>query len=501
MNKLVLALLVAAAFTGSAVAADLPARTYVKTPPPVAPLASWSGCYVAGGGGYGLWNQDNTGFDIAVPRTQGTDTSTTGGRGYFGTLQAGCDHQFAAIGDQFVVGAFGDYDFSDLKGRLNHPGSGSVGDEKMSSAWSVGGRVGWLALPNLLTYFSAGYTEATFDRTNFAGIGGPPFGPTVAFQDKKTYRGYFIGAGNEYALGFFPGLFWKTEYRFSEFNTENLPFRDSVTGALLGGSNDSKKWVQTVRSELVYRFNWPGSNATPTYVKAPPPAAPVVNWTGCYVGGGGGYGLWNQENTTFADGPPRTQVTGTTTTGGRGYFGTVQGGCDYQLAALGTNFVVGAFGDYDFSSLKGRHSNDFFGTVGDEKMSSAWAAGGRAGWLVAPKLLTYFSAGYTEATFDRQDYTVIGVPLGIASGLFVDKRTYKGWFVGAGDEYALGFLPGLFWKTEYRFSQFDTEINPFRSTATGLSSGFSDDSRKWVHTVRSELVYRFNWAGPVIAKY
>lgn len=27
------------------------------------------------------------------------------------------------------------------------------------------------------------------------------------------------------------------------------------------------------------------------------------------------------------------------------------------------------------------------------------------------------------------------------------------------------------------------------------------DSKKWVQTVRSELVYRFNWGGPVVAKY
>src|SRR6478752_1026270 len=63
-------------------------------------------------------------------------------------------------------------------------------------------------------------------------------------------------------------------------------------------------------------------------------AAPVAyapSWTGCYVGGGGGYGLWNQENTGFIDGPPRVPFTATTTAGGRGYLGAVGGGCDYQF--------------------------------------------------------------------------------------------------------------------------------------------------------------------------
>jgi outer membrane immunogenic protein len=241
-----------------------------------------------------------------------------------------------------------------------------------------------------------------------------------------------------------------------------------------------------------------------TYSKAPAPVAYAPSWTGCYVGGGGGYGLWDQENTTFLDGPPRTQLSDTQTTGGRGYFGTVQGGCDYQFSAMGNQFVIGAFGDYDFSSLKGKFAPPpgVINAVGDEKMSSAWSVGGRAGWLVVPSLLTYFSAGYTEATFDRINFTNLATPpFGVGFGTSIEKRTSKGWFLGAGDEYALNFLPGLFWKTEYRFSQFDTETNPIRLTANGLPGGVSVDSKTFVHTVRSELTYHFNWGGPVVAKY
>jgi outer membrane immunogenic protein len=138
------------------------------------------------------------------------------------------------------------------------------------------------------------------------------------------------------------------------------------------------------------------------------------------------------------------------------------------------------------------------------KMSSAWAVGGRIGWLAFPSLLTYFTGGYTQATFDRTNLTVAFgppfFPLGLPTSAFIDKKTYKGWFIGAGDEYAISFLPGLFWKTEYRFSEFDVETNPVRFT-TGVPSGVSDDSKKWVHTIRSELVYRFNWGGPVAGRY
>src|SRR5450432_1476181 len=176
MKKLVLALSAVAAFAGSAIAADLPARTYSKAPVMVAPMPSWTGCYIGGGGGYGLWNQENTSFDdIFTPRLQFSDPETSGGRGYFGTVQAGCDYQFPLGSYNLVIGAFGDYDFSSLKGNVALPGfallTSPVGSEKMSSAWSAGARAGWLVTPNLLTYFSAGYTQATFNRTDFAFLG------------------------------------------------------------------------------------------------------------------------------------------------------------------------------------------------------------------------------------------------------------------------------------------------------------------------------------------
>src|ERR1700761_2563822 len=116
MKRLALALSAVAAFTGSALAADLPARTYTKAAPVmVAPLPSWTGCYIGGGGGYGMWNQENTTFEDppeAPVRTQISPTVTSGGRGYFGTVQGGCDYQLAALGTQWVIGAQGDYDFS-----------------------------------------------------------------------------------------------------------------------------------------------------------------------------------------------------------------------------------------------------------------------------------------------------------------------------------------------------------------------------------------------------
>ena len=54
------AALMTLAAIGFANAADLPAPApnYYKAPPPP-PVYNWTGCYIAGGGGYGWWNQDS----------------------------------------------------------------------------------------------------------------------------------------------------------------------------------------------------------------------------------------------------------------------------------------------------------------------------------------------------------------------------------------------------------------------------------------------------------
>ena len=234
-------------------------------------------------------------------------------------------------------------------------------------------------------------------------------------------------------------------------------------------------------------------------------AAPVVvatSWTGCYVGGGGGYGMYYQENTGYVDGPPRVQVTDTFTNSGKGWFGTVQAGCDYQFNTGPWAIVVGAFGDYDFSDIHGRRTDVLTPGVGNETLTDSWAVGGRIGALVTPQLLAYFSGGYSEASFSGSTYTnLLGPPFGVLTGFNTHGSTFKGWFVGAGDEYALSFLPGLFWKTEARAYHYDrqTQLN---FTNAGVRTNDSYDAEKWVYSVRSELVYRFNFGGPaVVAKY
>jgi outer membrane immunogenic protein len=217
---------------------------------------------------------------------------------------------------------------------------------------------------------------------------------------------------------------------------------------------------------------------------APPPA---FSWTGCYIGAGLGYGMWNQE--TFAETDPG-HVSGsqTQTGGGRGWLGTAQIGCDYQV---GSNWVIGAFGDWDWDAIKGR-PNFEFGHVGDETNSWTWAAGGRIGYVPMgmPQLLAFVSGGYTQAHFDQVNF--VSDITGVSQGLHLNANTYNGFFLGSGYEYTLGFLPGLTWKTEYRYASFDAADLSHLSNA-GVTNGTASNSKKFIQTIRSELVWRFNW--------
>jgi outer membrane immunogenic protein len=265
MKKAILAVAAVAAMTASASAADLAARPYAKAPPPIAaPVYNWTGCYVGAGVGYGWYTAESRQVDRATGAYLNNE-GDTGGRGWLGQLGAGCDYQFAGPFGNWVVGILGDYTFSDVKGdHIGAPSTLSIGRLKEDYSWAVGGRIGYLVSPTFLTYVNAGYTETHFKDTTYFNSLGPQLA-NGTFLSGNTYQGWFIGSGFEYSMSFLPGLFWKTEYRYSEFDRKQLDVRSTATGLPTGLAETIKPFTQSVTTSLVYRFNWGGMPVVAKY--------------------------------------------------------------------------------------------------------------------------------------------------------------------------------------------------------------------------------------------
>jgi len=233
---------------------------------------------------------------------------------------------------------------------------------------------------------------------------------------------------------------------------------------------------------------------------APPPLpAPVMSWTGFYIFGGVGGGIWDAD--TFS----RDRLTGVPlslhqTQGGDGWFGTVGFGYDWQIS----RWVVGLFADGQFGSMRGNVTAFNGGVTGRIKLEDSWAAGARVGYLIAPNVLSYVNGGYSGSHWNGT--TLLDSLSGLPVGLHTNSFNRNGWFVGGGVENNLDIFgisaPGWFMKTEYRGAYYDrANINaivdgtnlPFGTTNLGF--------KPFVQTISTSLVYRFNWTGPVVAKY
>jgi len=234
-----------------------------------------------------------------------------------------------------------------------------------------------------------------------------------------------------------------------------------------------------------------------TYTKAPPPVA-APSWTGFYIFGGVGGGVWDADSHTQTD-PGGIPLSIGQRVGGDGWYGTVGLGYDWQFAG---NWVAGVFADGQFGSLRGTLQDQFALVTGKIKMEDAWAAGVRLGYLVAPNVYSYVNAGYSGSHWSGT--TLIDLA-GFPAGAHTNSFNTNGWFVGGGVENNLNIFgisaPGWFMKTEYRAAYYNTKTIIERFDGTNLTTGDAVSFRPWVQTISTSLVYRFNWTGPVVAKY
>jgi outer membrane immunogenic protein len=284
MKKFAVAILVASfgatsAFT-SALAADLPVRTYTKAPVYVDPGYDWTGFYIGLNGGYSWGNASNT-FTTTVPiasASQHMDGWVFGG-------QAGYNWQFNR---SWVFGLEGDIDATGqdgtalfgpsttvttivppVGGALVLPtrtttttATGSL-EEKLSWLATFRGRIGVLPSDRVLLYVTGGLAVgevkstagATTTTTTALSFGTPP-GPTSVSSlaaSSSTQAGWTIGAGVEGAIG--GNWTAKLEYLYVDLGTVNNTFAGTAPFAPITTSTHVTDNI--LRAGVNYRFGGP----------------------------------------------------------------------------------------------------------------------------------------------------------------------------------------------------------------------------------------------------
>jgi len=206
-------------------------------------VSNWTGFYANGGVGYGLWDAQTTVDALGGGCVVCTKTDHAG-RGWLGEVGLGYDYQ---IGDKIVIGALFNYDFSDMRGRIDDGGLLS-GRTNNDSTWFVGARAGWLMTPAVLNYWSVGYTQTHFGGSTLDFTAGAPFGGHL---DSYNAGGWFLGGGLEVAMS--GGWFWRSEVRYSDYSKD---VRAESFGGVPFANLNFDPVVETATSEVVYKFNW-----------------------------------------------------------------------------------------------------------------------------------------------------------------------------------------------------------------------------------------------------
>jgi len=231
-------------------------------------------------------------------------------------------------------------------------------------------------------------------------------------------------------------------------------------------------------------------------VKSPVPAAlpvPVIfSWTGCYAGVEGG-GNWGRSEQIARSGVlANTTITGKFDLSGGIAGGTV--GCNLQTS----NFVVGIENDFSWTNKQGSLQDlPPFNVTTTSSTREKWIDTLRPRFGYAwDRFMVYGTAGVAWAGTD----VIVSNP---AFGSVIDSKTRVGWTAGVGGEWAAWTGPwgALTLKLEYLHVDFDSKqyVNP-PVTILGLTV-VTRDVRLRDDMVRAGMNLKFNWGGPVVAKY
>lgn len=165
-----------------------------------------------------------------------------GGDGFIGGGRLGYDF---AIG-RFLVGVFGEYNFSNVESNLDMSffGTGASYSLEKDNEWTVGVRAGAVIAPRTLAYALIGYTESDFS------LNGPGIAATATFDPERTLSGVTFGGGVEYALS--GNIFLGLEGQYTLYDKETwFDGRDAVgNGTVIDAETDELKVLGTMKIKL-----------------------------------------------------------------------------------------------------------------------------------------------------------------------------------------------------------------------------------------------------------
>ena len=233
------------------------------------------------------------------------------------------------------------------------------------------------------------------------------------------------------------------------------------------------------------------ASAADMAVKARPVAAPLYNWTGCYLGANAGGGWSRMDTTRVTQDPAIPAPANFGRENDSGFIGGGQAGCDFQ----GTNVVFGVQGTFDFGNIKGRHALTDFPTFSEtNNLKSIYTATGRIGYLWTPAFLGYVKVGMSWMQ-DRNQVLRPGGALSESSNF-----TLPGMTAGVGGEWM--FTPNWSVFVEYNYMWIEDMSGQHFTAAPGLlPPGEVLNVKQTAQTALVGVNYKFHWDGPVVAKY
>jgi outer membrane immunogenic protein len=271
-----------------------------------------------------------------------------------------------------------------------------------------------------------------------------------------------------------------------------------------------------------------------------PPAAPAWSWSGCYGGANAGWaavrnsadlspgGLYRTP--PGAPAPPNIFGTGdfasdiaalsnSYSTTNSGWEAGVQVGCNRQWGVV----VLGVEGDWQWTGAKTSVDSSFaaFPNVGNPAFTDAahtehvdvtqkWfaTARARAGFTPWERVLVYGTAGIAWADFESNTAVTfatfpVNPAFNGAAHIGSASSTQVGGVVGGGIEWAIANNWSV--KAEYLYMWFKgfNYASPLVAAAAPFAPGYAWNTNI---TPREQILrigvnYKFDWSGPLVAKY